>query len=107
MRAEFDRRRRYLVGRLNAIPGLTCTNPEGAFYIFPNVSRFYGRRANGSPIRNSTEMAAYLLEKAHVALVPGVEFGSDPHLRLSYAVPMDILIKGADRLERAFRELQE
>ncbi len=107
MRAEFDTRRRYLVGRLNAIPGLTCTNPEGAFYLFPNVSGFYGRRADGSPIRNSAEMAAYLLQKAHVALVPGIEFGSDAHLRLSYAAPMDTLIKGADRLQRAWGELRD
>jgi len=106
MRAEFERRRGYLVGRLNAIPGLTCTKPDGAFYLFPNVSGFYGRRADGPPIRNSAEMAAYLLHKAHVVLVPGIEFGNDGHLRLSYTVSMDALTKGADRMERALGELR-
>ena len=101
MVVEFDRRRRYLVGRLNAIPGLHCRNPEGAFYLFPNFSGFYGRTADGGPIRNSAEMATYLLQTAHVALVPGGEFGSDDHLRLSYATPMEAIVKGIDRMERA------
>ena len=101
MVAEFDRRRRYLVSRLNAIPGLHCRNPEGAFYLFPNFSGFYGRMADGGPIRNSAEMATYLLQTAHVALVPGGEFGSDDHLRLSYATPMEAIVKGMDRMERA------
>jgi aspartate aminotransferase len=105
MVAEFDRRRRYLVGRLNAIPGLRCGNPEGAFYLFPNFSAFYGRKSNGGPIRNSAEMATYLLQNAHVALVPGADFGSDSHLRLSYATPMEAIVKGADRLERALGAL--
>jgi len=106
MVAEFDRRRRYLVGRLNAIPGLRCANPEGAFYLFPNFSAFYGRKSNGGPIRNSAEMATYLLQNVHVALVPGADFGSDSHLRLSYATPMEAIIKGADRLERALGALR-
>lgn len=105
MVSEFGRRRRYLVGRLNAIPGLYCTNPEGAFYLFLNVSGFYGRKANACPIRDSTEMATYLLQSAHVALVPGVEFGSDAHLRLSYAAPMETIAKGADRIEHALGSL--
>ncbi len=106
MVAEFDRRRRYLVSRLNAIPGLRCSNPEGAFYLFPNFSAFYGRKSNGGPIRNSAEMATYLLQNAHVALVPGADFGSDSHLRLSYATPMEAIVKGADRLERALGALR-
>lgn len=106
MVAEFDRRRRYLVGRLNAISDLQCTNPEGAFYLFPNFSGFYGRTANGRVIRDSAEMATYLLQTAHVALVPGVEFGSDAHLRLSYATPMETIIKGADRIDQALNALR-
>jgi len=105
MVAEFDRRRRFLVDRLNAIPDLQCTNPEGAFYLFPNFSGFYGRKSNGRPIRNSTEMATYLLQSAHVAMVPGAEFGSDAHLRLSYATPMEAIVKGVDRMARALEEL--
>lgn len=106
MVAEFDRRRRYLVGRLNAISDLQCTNPEGTFYLFPNFSGFYGRTANGRLIRDSAEMATYLLQTAHVALVPGVEFGSDAHLRLSYATPMETIIKGADRIDQALNVLR-
>lgn len=106
MRAEFDRRRRYLVDRLNAIPGLRCTNPEGAFYLFPNVSGFYGKVAEGRPIGNSTQMATYLLETSHVAVVPGVEFGSDAHLRLSYAAPIEKLVEAVDRIERALGSLR-
>jgi aspartate aminotransferase len=107
MAAEFDRRRRYLLGRLNAIPGMTCTNPEGAFYLFPNVSTFYGATANDRPVRNSAEMAAYLLQTAHVVSVPGSEFGSDAHLRLSYATGMDSISKGAERIERALGALRK
>ncbi len=106
MVTEFDRRRRYLVGRLNAIPDLQCTNPEGAFYLFPNFSAFYGRMSNDRPIRNSADMASYLLQTAHVALVPGVEFGSDAHLRLSYATPMESIVKGMDRMQRALGALR-
>ncbi|MBZ0159686.1 MAG: pyridoxal phosphate-dependent aminotransferase [bacterium] len=106
MVGEFDRRRRYLLSRLNTIPGITCTNPEGAFYFFPNFSSFYGAVANGSPIRNSAEMAAYLLQTARVVLVPGSEFGSDAHLRLSYATPMDSIRKGVERIERALDALR-
>ncbi|CBE68448.1 MAG: pyridoxal phosphate-dependent aminotransferase [Candidatus Methylomirabilis oxygeniifera] len=107
MVVEFDRRRKYLISRLNAIPGITCTNPEGAFYLFPNVSTFYGTAADDRPIRNSTEMAAYLLQTAHVVSVPGSEFGSDAHLRLSYATGMDSIGKGAERIERALGALRK
>jgi aspartate aminotransferase len=106
MRAEFDRRRRYLVDRLNAIPHLRCTKPEGAFYIFLNVSGLYGRAADGHRIESSTEMATYLLHAAHVAVVPGLEFGSDAHLRLSYATPMEMIVKGAERIETALGALR-
>ncbi|MDE2179800.1 MAG: pyridoxal phosphate-dependent aminotransferase [candidate division NC10 bacterium] len=107
MVVEFDRRRKYLLGRLNAIPGITCTNPEGAFYLFPNFSSFYGAVANSRPIRNSAEMAAYLLQTAHVVSVPGSEFGSDAHLRLSYATPMESISTGAERIERALSVLRD
>ena len=106
MVVEFERRRGYLLSRLNAIPGIRCTNPEGAFYLFPNVSSFYGAVGNGRAIRNSAEMAAYLLQTAHVVSVPGSEFGSDAHLRLSYATSMEQISAGADRIERAFGALR-
>jgi len=106
MVVEFDRRRRFLLNRLNTIPGITCTNPEGAFYLFPNVSSFYGATVNGRPISNSAEMADYLLQSAHVVSVPGSEFGSDAHLRLSYATSMETIGVGAERIERALGALR-
>jgi aspartate aminotransferase len=104
---EFARRRSYLLDRLNAIPGITCTTPEGAFYLFPNVSSFYGAVVDGRTIRNSSEMADYLLHTAHVVSVPGSEFGSDAHLRLSYATSMDNIRKGAERIEHALGALRK
>ncbi len=104
---EFARRRRYLLDRLNAISGITCTTPEGAFYLFPNVSSFYGAAVDGRPIRNSAEMADYLLQTAHVVSVPGSEFGSDAHLRLSYATSMERIRTGAERIESALGALRK
>ncbi len=106
MVVEFDRRRQYLLSRLTAIPSLTCSNPEGAFYLFPNVSSFYGAAVNGRLISNSAEMAAYLLQSAHVVSVPGSEFGSDAHLRLSYAASMETIGVGAERIKRALGALR-
>ena len=68
---EFQKRRDVIVARLNAIPGVTCLKPQGAFYVFPNVSYYYGRSFGGKTITNSAEMATYLLDESNVALVPG------------------------------------
>ncbi len=105
MREEFDRRRRYIVGRLNSMPGVTCLNPQGAFYVFPNVSGVYGKRHGGKAINNSTEFAAFLLDAARIAVVPGVEFGSDAHIRFSYATSMANIEKGMDRMAAAIKQL--
>ncbi len=86
MAVEFEKRRTYIVERLNAMPGVTCFKATGAFYVFPNFSGIYGKSFNGKIIGNSTEFAAYLLEEAKVAIVPGVAFGADKYARLSYAV---------------------
>jgi aspartate aminotransferase len=105
MREEFDRRRRSIVGRLNGMPGLTCLNPQGAFYVFPNVSGTFGKQHGGKVITNSTECAAYLLEVARVAVVPGLEFGSDAHIRISYATSMANIERGMDRMAAAIGQL--
>ena len=89
MVAEFDRRRTYMVKRLNGIPGFSCLTPNGAFYAFPNVSGVYGKSAEGMAINNSNDFATYLLEKAKVAVVAGGAFGADNNIRLSYATSMD------------------
>ena len=107
MVAEFEKRRTYIVDRLNAIPGVTCFRSNGAFYAFPNFSGVYGKTTpKGKKIENSTEFAAYLLEDANVALVPGVAFGDDRYARLSYAISMETIKKGIDRIEEAIKNLK-
>ncbi len=106
MNAEFDRRRKYMVERLNKMPGTSCLMPVGAFYAFPNVSKLYGRSAGTTVIRNSNDMAAYLLEHAKVALVSGDSFGADAYIRLSYATSMENITKGLDRIEAALNALR-
>ncbi len=106
MVVEFEKRRTYIVDRLNTIPGVTCFRSTGAFYAFPNFSGIYGKSFEGKVIGNSTEFAAYLLEHAKVALVPGVAFGADNYARLSYAISMETIKKGIDRIEEAVKNLK-
>src|SRR5437667_5943303 len=94
--AEYDKRRTYAWEKLNSIPGITCVNSRGAFYLFPNISRL-GLK--------STEFCAKLLEAEKVAAVPGIAFGADDYIRLSYATNMANIEKGLDRLEKFARSL--
>lgn len=100
MRQEFDRRRRYMVGRLKAIPGLSCFEPTGAFYAFPDISSTFGQRYDGQVIRGSMDFCRLLLEYEKLALVPGSAFGNDRHVRLSYAASMAQIEEALNRLER-------
>ncbi len=102
---EFDKRRKFLVSELNSIDGITCINPTGAFYVFPNVSSFYGKRINNFEISSSHDMAMYLLEKANVALVHGEAFGDDNYLRLSYATSISEIKKGVERIKEALKQV--
>lgn len=106
MLSEFDRRRKFLVTELNAISGIKCLTPTGAFYVFPNTSNLYGKTINGKTIASSSDLAIYLLEDAHVALVPGSAFGDDNHVRLSYATSMENIKKGAERIRTAVSNLK-
>jgi aspartate aminotransferase len=107
MCVEFEKRRTYIVGRLNAMPGVTCFTSTGAFYVFPNFSTVYGKTTpGGTKINNSSDFAAYLLEDAKVALVPGVAFGADKYARLSYAISLESITKGMDRIEEAIKNLK-
>jgi aspartate aminotransferase len=106
MREEFAKRRRYIVDRLNAMPNITCQSPEGAFYVFPNVSGTYGKRFKDKALTNSTEASAFLLEAARIAVVPGVEFGSDEHVRFSYATSMAQIESGMDRMAESLKALR-
>ncbi|MGZ8384066.1 MAG: pyridoxal phosphate-dependent aminotransferase [Nitrospira sp.] len=105
MVAEFDRRRRVMVDRLNKIPGVTCRMPTGAFYAFPNVSGLLSRRWKNRPIGSAAELATYLLNEAQVAVVPGEPFGSGCHIRLSYATAMEAIERGLTRIEAALGRL--
>ena len=105
MVAEFDRRRRLMVERLNKMPGMTCRMPTGAFYAFPNVSGLLTKRWNNQPIGSAANLATFLLNEAQVALVPGEPFGSDVHIRLSYATSMEAIERGLTRIEAAIRRL--
>jgi len=102
---EFEKRRNVIVEKLNAIPGVTCLLPQGAFYVFPDFSCFYGRSQGGRVVNNSTDLTAYLLEEANVAVVPGVEFGQDNHIRISYPTSMELIIEGVARIKRAVMNL--
>ncbi|MCX8030276.1 MAG: pyridoxal phosphate-dependent aminotransferase [Thermodesulfovibrionales bacterium] len=103
---EFDKRRINLVKRLNSIEGVSCLTPTGAFYAFPNISKLYGRKTpDGKVINSSLEMAIYLLEFGKVALVHGGAFGSDNHIRISYATSMENINKGLDRIKEAIHNL--
>lgn len=105
MVAEFDKRRKYILGRLDAIPGIECPRPVGAFYVFPKVSHYYGRGYGDKKITSSSELSTYLLEEAKVAVVSGDAFGADEYIRLSYALGMADIEKGLDRIEKALGEL--
>jgi len=100
MRREFERRAAFMAGRLNRIPGVECPEPTGAFYCFPDVSAHYGRTIHGTRITGSMEFAQALLEQANVAVVPGLPFGCDKNIRLSFACSMEQIAKGLDRLEQ-------
>ena len=106
MLAEFDRRRKFLVGELNAIPGMHCLTPTGAFYAFPNTSSFYGKSDGDKKISSSSELAMYLLEKANVALVHGEAFGDDRYLRMSYATSLEEIQKGVNRIRETLGRLK-
>jgi aspartate aminotransferase len=102
MMAEFGRRRDFVVDRLRAIDGVRCPQPQGAFYAFPNLAAYMHR---GQGPKNGDEMAAYLIETAHVAVVGGTDFGYPEHIRISYATSMQNLERGLDRIETALKKL--
>ena len=96
MRADYLRLRDAVLEGFETIPGLTCTKPEGAFYVYPNVSSFFGKGG----VRSASDLAAKLLSEAHVVVVPGEAFGTSEHIRLSYAVAHDVVEKGLTRLQK-------
>ena len=103
---EFKQRRDVIVDRLNAIQGMHCLKPQGAFYVFPNVSALLGRTANGKKLASPCDFADYLLEAAQVAVVPGEDFGSLENIRFSYATGLEDIEKGCERIAAAVGKLQ-
>lgn len=98
MMEEYSRRRGCMLKRLSGIPGITCIKPGGSFYAFPNVSAYFGRSYKGRLISSAADLASVLLEDAHVAVVPGVAFGNDNYIRLSYVCSMEKINEGLDRI---------
>jgi len=97
-RAEFIELRDYMLAKLAEIPGITCTKPEGAFYVYPNISAFLDRDGTKGGIRTATELATRLLHEAHVVTVPGEAFGTAEHIRLSYPVTRQNIDEGTRRM---------
>ena len=110
MAGEFDRRRRLIVAGLNALPGVSCIMPKGAFYAFANVSGLFGRtwrrREGALTLKSSLDVTSFLLEEARVAVVPGRDFGSDAHVRMSYATSDALISDGLARMSAAIATLQ-
>jgi aspartate aminotransferase len=102
---EFRKRRNVIVEKLNAIPGVTCMLPQGSFYVFPDVSALFGRSYKDIVISNSSDFTAFLLDEANVAVVPGVDFGHDNHIRLSYATSLKNVEEGLERVKKAVMKL--
>ena len=101
MRQAFEERRNAIAQRFDEIEGVTYIKPQGAFYIFPDFSAHYGRTINGRVINGSMDMAAHLLEDAKVGVIPGNGFGADKHLRLSFAISLEEINRGLDRIKKA------
>lgn len=99
MVAEFDKRRQFIVDKLNSLDGISCVMPKGAFYVFPNISGLFGRKIAGVAVNDSDELVNLLIDKANIAFVPGKSFGSDNHVRISYATSMENIVEGMKRLE--------
>jgi aspartate aminotransferase len=96
MLAEYHKRRDFVVKRLRAIPGVKCAEPRGAFYAYPNIGTVIGKNGIG----NTIQFAERLLAESHVAVVPGEAFGTDRHVRISYATSMHELERGLDRMHQ-------
>jgi aspartate/methionine/tyrosine aminotransferase len=104
MREAFDRRRRTMVALLSAIPGVTCPEPQGAFYAYPSVKDLLGKQLRGRRPSTSAELAELVLDEVGVAVVPGEAFGTPGYFRLSYALGDDDLAKGVGRLHELLAE---
>jgi aspartate/methionine/tyrosine aminotransferase len=106
MIAEYQRRRNYVLMRLQSVKDVSCFKSQGAFYLFPNFSAYFAKEFNSAPIRNSYGLTYFFLKEARVAVVPGAAFGADANIRLSYATSMENLEKAMDRIIEALPKLK-
>ena len=102
----FKKRRDLVLKLMKEIPGMKTNNPQGAFYFFPEVSYYFGKSFNGKTIKSGTDISLFLLEEAHVALVPGAAFGDDNYIRFSYATSEDNLKEALKRMKEALAKLK-
>lgn len=105
MRAQFEERRNYIHEALNSIDGISANLPEGAFYVFPNVSKLLGKSAGDTKISNSYDLSMFLLDEGKVATVPGSSFGAEGFIRISYADGLDNLKKAVERIKETASKL--
>lgn len=105
MLSEYQRRHDYLYNEVINIPGVTCVKPNGAFYVFPNVSAYFGKSYNGNKINNSYDLGYFLLREAKVAIVPGSAFYGENNIRISYSTSMESIKKGVERIKEALKKL--
>lgn len=105
MNAEFDRRRHFVIDRLNQMNGIKCPMPAGAFYAFPNIEHYFSKSYQGWQITSSEDLCKFLIEQENIALVPGSAFGSEGYVRLSYAASMATLQQALDRIESGLKKL--
>jgi aspartate aminotransferase len=105
MFVEFRKRREFLYNELISINGITCYKPEGAFYLFPNISKFLHKHSDVLKVDSSFDFVMHLLKEAHIAVVPGNAFGAEGYIRISYATSMENLKEAAIRLKNALSKL--
>jgi aspartate aminotransferase len=105
-REAFQKRRDLVYNSIMTIKGVKCNKPDGAFYVFPDISSFFGKSAEGRAIQNSDDMSFYLLEKAFVATVPGSGFGNDKCIRISFATSDEKLVEALKRFKAALEALK-
>jgi len=106
MRMEYNERRDYMVKELNSIKGISCNNPDGAFYVFPNISKLYGTHFKEKMINNETDVVNYILDEAHVAVVPGKAFEYPDHVRFTFAISIESIKEGLERIRTAINKLK-
>ncbi len=106
MTQTFEKRCKFVLERISGLPEVTCAEPDGSFYVFPDFSGHFGKKFGGRTINGSLDLTAFLMEEAHVAVVPGNAFGENNCIRLSYALSMEEIEQGFDAIKKALKKLE-